>query len=297
MFTSKSSRTAVRQKSLQQTENSPSGRPSLVHRSSSLNFETLTFDIANNVATITLNRPDDANALDARMADELFEVSVLCGNDPEVRAVIWTANGKMFCAGGDLRDMHDQGDQKPAHLVRMASKLHGAVIRLNHMDAPVVMAINGTAAGGGFSMALSGDYCIASEKAKFISAYTASGLTPDGSSTYFLAKHVGLMRAKELLLTNRLLTAQEAMDWGIVNRVVAADELMAEAGKMAAMFAAGPTKAYGGLKKLLLSAYDAPMEMQLEKETQGISGMMRTHDGPHGLESFLNKKTPVFKGE
>ncbi len=262
-----------------------------------MNFETLTFDIANNVATITLNRPDDANALDARMADELFEVSVLCGSDPEVRAVIWTANGKMFCAGGDLRDMHDQGDKKPAHLVRMASKLHGAVIRLNHMDAPVVMAINGTAAGGGFSMALSGDYSIASEKAKFISAYTASGLTPDGSSTYFLAKHVGLMRAKELLLTNRLLTAQEAMDWGIVNRVVAPEELMTEANKMAATFAAGPTKAYGGLKKLLLSAYDAPMEMQLEKETQGISGMMRTYDGPHGLESFLNKKTPVFKGE
>ncbi len=261
-----------------------------------MKLETLTLDIVNNVATITLNRPDDANALNARMADELFEVSVLCSSDPEVRAVVWTANGKMFCAGGDLRDMHSQGDNKPAHLVRMATKLHAAVIRLNQMDAPVVMAINGTAAGGGFSMALSGDFVFASEKAKFISAYTASGLTPDGSSTYFLAKHVGLMRAKELLLTNRLLTASEAMEWGIVNRVVAPDELVSEANKLAATFAAGPTKAYGGLKKLLLSAYEAPMEQQLERETQGISGMMRTYDGPHGLESFLNKETPVFKG-
>ncbi|OED36137.1 enoyl-CoA hydratase [Chromatiales bacterium (ex Bugula neritina AB1)] len=262
-----------------------------------MNFETLKFEVAGNIATITLNRPDDANALDMRMADELLEVSVLCSCDPEVRAVIWTGTGKMFCAGGDLNDMHSQGDDKPAHLIKMATKLHGAVTRFNHMNAPVVMAINGTAAGGGFSMALSGDYVLASEKAKFISAYTASGLTPDGSSTYFLAKHVGLMRAKELLLTNRLLTATEAMEWGIVNLVVAPDELLAEANKLASTFAAGPTKSYGGLKKLLLSAYDSPLEQQLERETQGISGMMQTHDGPHGLESFLHKKTPVFKGE
>lgn len=262
-----------------------------------MTYQTITFETAGNVATITLNRPDEANALNALMAEELFDVAVRCGNDSAVRAVIITATGKMFCAGGDLRDMHDQRDDKPAHLTRMATILHGAVIRFAHMDAPVIMAVNGTAAGGGFSLALSGDYVLASNKAKFISAYTASGLTPDGSSTYFLAKHVGLLRAKELLFTNRLLNAEEACSWGIVNRVVAPEELMPEAGKLAAQFAAGPTKAYGGLKKLLLTAYSDTMETQLEKETQGISGMMRTHDGPHGLESFLNKQTPVFKGE
>lgn len=262
-----------------------------------MTYQTITFETADNVATITLNRPDEANALNALMAEELFDVAVRCCNDNSVRAVIITATGKMFCAGGDLREMHDQGDDKPAHLSRMATILHGAVIRFAQMDAPIIMAVNGTAAGGGFSLALAGDYVLASTKAKFVSAYTASGLTPDGSSTYFLAKHVGLLRAKELLFTNRLLTAEEACNWGIVTRVVAPEDLMPEAGKLAAQFAAGPTKAYGGLKKLLLTAYSDTMETQLEKETQGISGMMRTHDGPHGLESFLNKQTPIFKGE
>ena len=158
------------------------------------------------------------------------------------------------------------------------------------------MAVNGTAGGGGFSLLLAGDYVLASDKAKFVSAYTASGLTPDGSSTFFLAKHIGLLRAKELMLTNRVLTADEAQDWGLVTRVVPAEELQNEAQKLAEKFARGPTQAYGGVKQLLQSAYSASMEAQLERETQGIAGMMTTHDGPHGLESFLQKKKPEFKG-
>ena len=123
------------------------------------------------------------------------------------------------------------------------------------MDAPLVIAVNGTAAGAGFSLALSGDYILANPEAKFVSAYTASGLTPDGSSTYFLAKHVGLLRAKELVLTNRVLAADEALSWGIVSRVVANEELMTEANKLATNFAAGPTRAYGGSKRLLMSCF------------------------------------------
>jgi 2-(1,2-epoxy-1,2-dihydrophenyl)acetyl-CoA isomerase len=230
------------------------------------------------------------------MAAELLHAAIQLANDAGVRAVLITGNGKMFCAGGDLREMHAQGDQRPAHLTRMAGDLHSALARLAHMAAPVVMAVNGTAAGGGFSMALSGDYVIASDKSKFISAYTASGLTPDGSSTYFLAKHVGLLRAKELLLTNRLLTADEACAWGIVNRVVPAAELMAEATTLARQFAAGPTQAFGGVKQLLHTAYSEAFEDQLDKETRSIAGMMRTEDGPHGLDAFLNKRTPSFKG-
>ena len=262
-----------------------------------MSYETITFETASNVATITINRPDDANALNAQMARELYDVSVRCATDTAVRAVIVTATGKMFCAGGDLKDMQAAGEEKEAHLIRMATVLHGAVTRFAHMDAPVIMAVNGTAAGGGFSLALAGDYVLAADTAKFVSAYTASALTPDGSSTYYLAKHVGLLRAKELLFTNRLLTAEEACNWGIVNRVVAPGDLMPEAQKLAATFASGPTKAYGGLKKLLLTAYSDAIETQLERETQGISGMMTTHDGPHGLDSFINKRKPEFKGE
>ena len=174
-----------------------------------MDYETLRFEIADGIATITLDRKDNpANALNARMAEELFDVGVRCGA-PDVRAVIVTATGKMFCGGGDLAEM-DAAPDKPAHLTRMATLLHAGLIRLARIDAPVIMAVNGTAGGGGFSMVLSGDYVIASERAKFVSAYTSSGLTPDGSSTYYLAKHVGLLRAKELMLTNRVLTADEA---------------------------------------------------------------------------------------
>jgi 2-(1,2-epoxy-1,2-dihydrophenyl)acetyl-CoA isomerase len=261
-----------------------------------MSYQTMTFDIVEGIATLTLNRPDDANALNQQMANELLDAAMICSSDERVRAVIVTGNGKMFCAGGDLREMDEQGERRPEHLTRMASALHGALIRFSHMDAPVIMAVNGTAAGGGFSMALSGDIILASDKAKFIAAYTASGLTPDGSSTYFLAKHVGLLRAKELLLTNRLLSAQEACDWGMVTRVVPAETLMDEARKLATTFAAGPTRAFGGLKQLLQTAYSDPMETQLERETRGISQMMRTHDGPHGLNAFLNKQKPQFKG-
>jgi 2-(1,2-epoxy-1,2-dihydrophenyl)acetyl-CoA isomerase len=261
-----------------------------------MSYQTMTFDIVEGIATLTLNRPDDANALNQQMANELLDAAMICSSDERVRAVIVTGNGKMFCAGGDLREMDEQGERRPEHLTRMASALHGALIRFSHMDAPVIMAVNGTAAGGGFSMALSGDIILASDKAKFIAAYTASGLTPDGSSTYFLAKHVGLLRAKELLLTNRLLSAQEACDWGMVTRVVPAETLTDEARKLATTFAAGPTRAFGGLKQLLQTAYSDPMETQLERETRGISQMMRTHDGPHGLNAFLNKQKPQFKG-
>lgn len=260
-----------------------------------MTFETLSFVVVEDVATITLDRPDNANALNALMARELAAAALRCESEA-VRAVILTGTGKMFCAGGDLQEMQEYEGDRAALVAQMATDLHTALIRFARLNAPVVVAANGTAAGAGFSMALSGDYVIASEKAKFISAYTASGLTPDGSSTFFLAKHVGLLRAKELMFTNRLLSAPEAHDWGIVSRVVPAEDLMAEAQSMAARFASGPSLAFGVLKDMLLNAYANPIEAQLESETRGIAGMMRTEDGPNAIASFLNKQTPRFEG-
>ena len=261
-----------------------------------MTYETLNFDIADNIATITLNRPDNANALNARMAEEIHEVSIECDTNPDIRCVVMTATGKLFCGGGDLAEMDAAGDRQEAHLLKMATLLHAGVIRLSKMDAPLIVAVNGTAGGGGFSLVLAGDYVISSDKAKFISAYTASALTPDGSSTYFLAKHVGLLRAKELQMTNRMLTADEACDWGMVSRVVPHDDLMDEAMKMARKFAGGPTAAYGGVKRLALTAFSGEMEAQLDKESISISSLMRGHDAPHGIKSFLHKEKPDFKG-
>lgn len=258
-------------------------------------YETLKFDFDGGIGVITLDRPDAANSLNKAMADELFDIAVRC--EAEARAVVLTASGDMFCSGGDLKLFNAQGEGLPSFLMQTATVLHNALTRFQYMDAPVVIAVNGTAAGAGFSIALSGDYVIAAEGARFVSAYTASGLTPDGSSTYFIAKHVGLMRAKELVLTNRVLSAEEAVEWGIAAKVVPANRLMDEAMELAGRFAMGPTKAYGGAKRLLLSAFNASLESQLDAESRSIVDMARTHDGPHGIDSFANKRKPQFKGE
>ncbi|MEM7212452.1 MAG: enoyl-CoA hydratase-related protein [Pseudomonadota bacterium] len=262
-----------------------------------MKLETMEIDVTDGVATITLARPDEANAMNGAMLGEIWEAALICEEDPAIRAVIITATGKMFCAGGDLKEFNGKGDGLAAFVTRQATLLHAGITRFQRMDAPVIIAVNGVAAGAGLSLVASGDVVLAAENAAFVSAYTASGLTPDGSSTYFLAKHIGLMRAKEMVLLNRKLSAEEACDWGLVTQVVPADDLMTQAREMAAGFAAGATKAYGGAKRLLLTAYNETLETQLERETVSIAEMGRTHDGRHGIDSFANRRKPAFKGE
>lgn len=261
-----------------------------------MTYETLTFDVADGVATITLNRPEAVNAMNRTMMLDLFAVAQRCDADDAIRAVVMTGSGKMFCAGGDLKDFAAQGDDMPAYITELATYLHAAVTRFQRMDAPLVIAVNGMAAGGGLSLVASGDVVMASEDAAFTCAYTNAGITPDGSSTYFLAKHVGLLRAKELVLTNRRLSAQEALDWGLVTRVLPGDQLLGEARALAAQLAAGPTKAYGGAKRLLLSAYSGTLETQLEDESASITKQVKDHDGREGIEAFAARRKPAFKG-
>ena len=262
-----------------------------------MSYEHIKFEIGDNIGVITLNRPDDANAIHGPMVEELADIAMRCYRDTDIRAAVLTGSGKMFCGGGDLKTFNDLGDNVANYVDRTATVLHHAISRFAHMDAPLVMAVNGTAAGGGFSLALAGDYVIAAESAKFISAYTASGLSPDGSTTYHLAKHVGLLRAKELILTNRLLSAEEACAWGLVSKVVPDEQLMVEAMAMARGFAIGPTKAFGIAKNLLTTAFSDALESQLDAESRGIAQTMSSRDGRHGINSFLNKKKPEFTGE
>ena len=260
-------------------------------------LDTLKFYIEDRIATVIINRSNNANAINAKMAEELFEISLKCARNNNLGALVITSEGKTFNSGGDLKEFNDPpGGRKDEHLAKVASNLHNALIRFAHMDAPVIIAVNGIAAGGGFSLALSGDYVLAAESAKLVSAYTASGLTPDGSSTYFLSNHVGLLRAKELFLFNKVLSAQEAFHWGLVNDVVPEDDLKRKTAAIEKKVAYGPTKAFGGVKRLLLSSFADSIEAQLDKETRQIVGTTETHDGPHGIESFLNKRRPNFKG-
>ncbi len=261
-------------------------------------YSTLLFDVRDGVGYITLNRPDAANALNAEMAHELMDVALRCEEDPTVRAVLLNSTGKIFCAGGDLKSFAAQPKEMlPTYLKKVTFYLHKAVSRLNRMKAPVVMAVQGAAGGAGMSLACAGDIVIAAESSRFTMAYTRAGLTPDGSSTYFLPRLVGMRRAMDLALTNRVLSAREACELGIVTRVVPDAELMATADGLAKEFARGPTRSYLGVKRLLAASLGNGLEDQMELETEWIAEMGRTADGREGIAAFLEKRSPRFKGE
>jgi len=259
--------------------------------------ETLELAVEDGVATLTLARPDHANALSARMMEELLEAAIRCDDDPAVRTVLLTGSGtKAFCAGGDLAEFHGLGDGLPAALGHITTHLHGAVARLARGDAPVVVAVNGVAAGAGMSLACAGDLVLAARSARFTMAYTRAGLTPDGSITATLERLVGLRRAQELVLTNRVLSAEEAEAWGLVTRVVD-DGALAEAARgLARALAQGPTRAFGTARRLLLQAAGDRLEAQMEQEARGIADAARTRDGREGIAAFLEKRPARFTG-
>ena len=202
-----------------------------------MEFATIEYAVSGGVARITLNRPKSANSMNKQMAHDLMMAAIACDEDPAVRAVLLTGAGKMFCAGGDLKSGHRKGDAVPSEIKDMTVYLPGAPSRFSRMNAPLIIAVNGTAAGAGMSLAVSGDLVYAARSAKFTMAYTAAGLSPDGSSTYFMPRLIGLRRTQELMLTNRVLSADEALEWGLINGVHEGDFLMGEAQTKAEQFA------------------------------------------------------------
>ena len=259
-------------------------------------LETLKFNITDGLATITLSRPDAANAMNPTMARELNQVSILCEEDRTLRAVLINAEGKLFCAGGDISEFVAAGDKVGGLIRQMASDLHLGISRLTRLRAPVIASIQGTAAGAGFSLAIAADVSIAAEQAKFTMAYTNAGLSPDGSATYFLPRRIGDRRARELMLTNRILTAQEAAEWGVINQAVPAETLDQTVQQLVTQFRQGPTLAYGRVKALLNDSFNQGLETQMELETKGIADTAMTEDGQEGLKAFLEKRQPTYYG-
>jgi 2-(1,2-epoxy-1,2-dihydrophenyl)acetyl-CoA isomerase len=261
-----------------------------------MSYEQILFEVEGAVARVTLNRPKAANGLDMQMAQELMLIAIECDERTDIRAVLLTGAGKMFCAGGDLKSFSGYGDELPQRLKEITTYLHAASSRFSRMDAPLVVAVNGMAAGAGMSLAVAGDLVLAGESAKFTMAYTAAGLSPDGSSSYFLPRLIGMRRTQELMLTNRRLSAADALEWGLVNRVVADAELADQSMELARTLAQGPTRAYGTVKKLLSTSFHESLETQLELEARGIADMGRTEDGREGISAFLEKRAPRFHG-
>ena len=262
-----------------------------------MTYETLDYDVRDSVAWITLNRPDRFNAMTPGLMRDFFDVATRCSSDKGVRAAVLTGAGdQAFCAGGDVSEFSKRTDDLDILIKEMTTYLHAAISRLARMRAPLIGAVNGVAAGSGLSAVAFCDLVIAAEHATFTSAYTQIGLTPDGSSTFFLNRILGPRRAMELYLTNRVLSAEEALDWGLVNKVVPADQLQREAAALAANLAEGPTRAFGGVKQLLQSAATESLETQMEHETRFIAEMGTSSDGQEGIRAFIEKRKPNFSG-
>jgi 2-(1,2-epoxy-1,2-dihydrophenyl)acetyl-CoA isomerase len=256
-------------------------------------FETLTFARHESVADIVLNRPEAANGMNDTLTHELAVVAALC-DTPETKVVTITGAGRFFCAGGDLKAI-GAADDAGAFVKGIADDLHRALSTFARMDAVVITSVNGTAAGAGFSLAVVGDLVLAADSAKFTMAYTKAGLSPDGSASYWMPRLVGIRRTQQLMLTNRTLSAAEALDWGLLTEVVPADELAARTQALAAEMAGTSRTANGTVKRLLLGTYRTGLEEQMELESRYISASVRSADGQEGIAAFLNKRAPEFR--
>lgn len=255
-------------------------------------YQTIAFERSGAVARITLNRPDAANGMNAAMTRELADAAARC-DDPATKVVVLTGSGRFFCAGGDLKEFAS-APSRGRHLKGVADDLHRAISTFARMDAVVITAVNGAAAGAGFSLAVTGDLVLAAESASFTMAYTRVGLSPDGSATYHLPRLIGVARTKQLMLTNRTLTAAQALDWGLVAEVLPADDLAARADELATAMAGTAAGSNGGVKALLLDSFSRGLEEQMELEGRLIAHRAETADGREGVDAFLAKRAPDF---
>lgn len=254
--------------------------------------EPVLLDVRDGVARLTLNRPDAGNPVSLDMAVALRDHARGLGSR-EVRAVILDAAGPNFSVGGDLRYMDDADDTEAAVLA-LVEALHEGIEALMALDAPLVTAVRGAAAGGGMSIALLGDIVVASETVRFTMAYTQIGFSPDGGATWTLPRLVGWRRATELMLLNERVDAERAAEIGLVTRVVADDRLDEEAGAIAARLAAGPTSAYGAVRRLLRASATSTLSEQLAAEAPSIARLAASPDGREGVGAFLAKRPPTF---
>lgn len=261
-----------------------------------MTYTALLLDIRDGVARITLNRPTAFNALDAAMATDLDAAVRACA-ESRARVVVLTGAGQAFCGGGDLKSFKAAGPEVGARVGEVLEPLHAAIEGIAQMDAPVIAAVNGVAAGAGLSLVCACDLAIATASARFTLAYTAVGLTPDGSSTYYLPRRVGLARALDMAITNRSLTATEAEAWGLVTRVVPDADFEREAQSLAERLAAGPTHSYGEAKRLIRAGWETGLREQMRREAATIAEVAGAADAQEGMSAFIEKRPPRFTGE
>lgn len=243
---------------------------------------------------IVLNRPETYNAFNLEMVTQLTEHLTAAATDGGINGVVIAGRGKAFCAGGDLKYAVDFPDGAPAGFHRLAAQFHIAIIEIRRMRKPVVAAIHGAAAGGGFSLALACDFRVMEKSARLIQAYTSNGLCIDGGGTFTLPRLVGLARSLEIAAFDKPISADQALDWGMATKVVDDGQAVDEALSMLQQLSQRSIQSFGWAKKLLTDSFTTSFESQIEMERVGLCDCAGHPDGQEGLNAFVEKRKPVF---
>lgn len=260
-----------------------------------MTFETILFAVEDGAGSITLNRPDSLNAFNSQMIRETADAFKQCGRNSDVRCVVITGAGKGFSSGQDLKEVQGRGGD-----FSIAEHLRGGynqlIERMVTLEKPIIGAINGVAAGAGCSVALACDIRIASHQASFIQVFSKVGLVPDSGSTWLLPRLIGYARAYQMAVTGDRVSAETALQWGLVNEVTPAEQLMEIARAWALKLAAGPTLAFGLTKRAMLRAMHSSLPEALEYEAMLQAVAAQSEDNKEGVAAFLEKRQPHFSG-
>jgi 2-(1,2-epoxy-1,2-dihydrophenyl)acetyl-CoA isomerase len=263
-----------------------------------MNFTSLRSEVADGVATITLDRPDTLNAFTSRMRAELAAALDAAAEDEAVRAVVLTGAGRAFCSGQDLTDVNVGDGRNRAEVVYevLEQEYNPLVKALRELEKPAIAAVNGVCAGGGVGIALACDIVLAARSAEFIESFCQLGIVPDVGSTYFLPRLIGTARASAMMLLGEPVPAEKAEQWGLVWKCVDDADLMDEAQKLARHLASQATKGLALTKTALDRSLDSSLDAQLKTEAELQGRALRTEDFIEGLAAFLGKRAPAFKG-
>jgi 2-(1,2-epoxy-1,2-dihydrophenyl)acetyl-CoA isomerase len=256
--------------------------------------ESIRLKKENGIVEVLLNRPDTFNAFDLDMVELLANNLIHLAMDDSVSAVVITGEGKAFCAGGDLKWTLQFPGGPSAAFYELAAQYHQAILEIRRMRKPVIAAINGIAAGGGFSLALGCDFRIMAKSAILRQAYTSSGLCIDGGGTFTLPRLIGLARAMEVVAFDKPISSDQALAWGLATKVVEDGQVMEEAWKMAHELTKGSLHSFGWCKQLLTDSFHTAFEAHIERERLGLSSCAAHPDGQEGLKAFNEKRQPIF---
>ena len=246
------------------------------------------------ILEVTLNRPDAYNALNLDMMTRLAEALSRAAKDDSIQGVLITGTGKAFCSGGDLKWISRQAEAAGSVLHRLAPQFHLSILEIRRMEKPVIAALNGIAAGGGFSLALACDFRVIGQSAILRQAYTSTGLSIDGGGSFALPRLVGLARALQIMAFDDPITSAEALEWGLVTKVVPDQEVLPESVAMLTRLTKTSLHSFAWSKKLMTHSFHTTLETQLELERQGISDCAAHPDGQEGIKAFVEKRKPSF---